>query len=55
MYVAKFRSLALAQSFADRGTKAMMIVLGDDHRFWVTTMAGAQRLVRQGYELALIG
>lgn len=52
MYVAKFSSLALAQSFADRGTKAMMVILGDDSRFWVTTMAGAERLIRQGYEVA---
>jgi hypothetical protein len=51
-YVAKFRDLALAQSFAYRCTKTMMIVLGDDELFWVTTFAGAQRFVNQGYELA---
>lgn len=46
-----FRSLALAREYADRGC-AMVIVLGDDERFWVVTIREASRLMAAGYELA---
>lgn len=49
---AKFNSLRLALDFAARCHKVHMVIMGDDMKFWVVTMAVAQRLVKQGYELA---
>ncbi|WP_155831794.1 hypothetical protein [Hylemonella gracilis] len=49
----KFTKLANARSFANRAEKLMMIVMGDDERFWVTTPAHAERLVKAGYEYAI--
>lgn len=51
MNIYRFTSLALAQSFADR-KQGRAVMLGDDERFWVVSMADAQRLERQGYEWA---
>ena len=49
---AKFNSLANARSYSNRTTKVSMIVLGDDCKFWVVTMAVASKLLAAGYELA---
>jgi len=52
MTIYRFRQSELAFSFADRATKSMLVVLGDDERYWVVTMADAERLIRAGYEAA---
>ena len=52
MTIYRFRLSELAFSFADRATKSMLVVLGDDERYWVVTMADAERLIRAGYEAA---
>jgi hypothetical protein len=46
----KFSKQQIAQDFADRAVKAMMIILGDDMKFWVVTMAEGEHLIRSGYE-----
>ena len=48
----KFSSLATAKSFADKAVKTMAVMLGDDSKFWVVSMAESQRLERAGYEWA---
>lgn len=52
MTIYRFRQSEPAFSFADRATKSMLVVLGDDERYWVVTMADAERLIRAGYEAA---
>jgi hypothetical protein len=52
MSIYRFTTLGLAQAFADRCKKSHAVMLGDDERFWVVSMADAQRLERQGYEWA---
>ena len=49
---AKFNSLANARSYSDRTVKASMVILGDDMKFWVVTMAVAAKLLAAGYEVA---
>jgi len=49
---AKFNSLANARSYSDRTVKASMVILGDDMKFWVVTMAVAAKLMAGGYEVA---
>lgn len=51
MKIWKFKSRELAISFADRG-HALAVILGDDDRFWVVTMAVAAKLERGGYQFA---
>ena len=46
----KFTNEKLAESFRDRATKTMVIILGDDGRFWVCTGREAKRLVAAGYQ-----
>ena len=48
----KFTSLANANNFVNNAIKAMAVMIGDDNRFWVVTMADAQRLEKAGYEWA---
>jgi len=48
----KFNSLALANNFANNAIKSMAVMMGDDNRFWVVTMADASRLEKAGYEWA---
>ena len=48
----RFRRYDSAERFADHAVKAMMVLLGDDERFWVVTMANVERLHRAGYEVA---
>ncbi len=50
--VAGFKSRDLAFSFAYRCTKRMGVMLGDNGRFWVATMADCARLEADGYEWA---
>lgn len=54
-HIAAFRSLELANIYADRCVKTHWIVMGDNDgesgEYWVTTPADAQRLERAGYEM----
>jgi len=45
----KFQKLGTARNFSNRTTKASAIVLGDDGRFWVVTLAEMTRLEKAGY------
>ncbi len=47
----KFNSESLAQSFSNRTIKMSVIVLGDDGKFWVVTMAHSIRLFKAGYQV----
>ncbi len=49
----KFTRLGSAIRFTHHADKLLMILMGDDERFWVTTPAQAERLHRQGYEYAV--
>jgi hypothetical protein len=49
--VFKFKDLGLAESFVNRCSYPMRIVMGDHPMYWVVTPADAQRLVKAGYEL----
>ncbi|MGB2694774.1 MAG: hypothetical protein WBD55_06245 [Dehalococcoidia bacterium] len=50
--IGKFNTYGAAKSFADRATKIVMLVLGDDGLIWAVTPAVGERLVRAGYEYA---
>ncbi len=52
MQIYRFQRSDLAFSLADRAIKSMMVLLGDDERYWVVTMADGERLIRAGYEVA---
>lgn len=47
----KFTSQKLAQSFSNRTIKANAIILGDDGKFWVVTLAEMVKLIEAGYEV----
>lgn len=51
MKVYRFRSEAAARSFRDRAADTMLIMLGDDGRYWVAMPATAARLERAGHEI----
>jgi hypothetical protein len=46
----KFSNESAARRFSDNAIKAMMIIMGDDMKYWVVTMAEGERLIRAGYE-----
>lgn len=48
----KFTSLSTANSFVNNAIKSMAVMMGDDNKYWVVTMADAQRLDKAGYEWA---
>jgi len=48
----KFNALETAQTFAGRAKRKMMVLLGDDEKFWVVAASVAERLVAAGYEYA---
>jgi hypothetical protein len=48
----KFRSLPNARNFAGRATKPLVIILGDDMRFWVVTLGFGEQLMKSGDEAA---
>lgn len=50
--IIRFTSLALAKSFAARAHRTMMILLGDDERYWVAPASVAEALYRAGYDYA---
>lgn len=45
----KFTKLSTARNFSNHTDKASAIVLGDDNKFWVVTLAEMMRLERGGY------
>jgi hypothetical protein len=47
----KFNSETLARSFSNRTVKCSAIVLGDDKKYWVVTMAESVRLWKSGYQV----
>lgn len=47
----KFNSEKTARVFSGRTIKASAIVLGDDGKFWVTTLAMMESLIKAGYEV----
>lgn len=47
----KFSTEETARNFANRANDLMVILLGDDEKYWVTTFANGQRLEKQGYEI----
>ena len=51
MRIERYISLANAQ-YAVANRRGYAVMLGDDNRFWVVTLADAQRLERAGYEWA---
>lgn len=40
-----------ARRVVENATKMMMIILGDDGKYWVVTPATAMRLEKAGYEI----
>lgn len=52
IYGYRFRSLALARSFAGKAIRPLWIILGDHPEFWVVRPVDADRLERAGYEYA---
>ncbi len=46
----KFKDYYLAKCFAENAKKVMLIILGDDDKFWVGFPAETEKLYRQGYE-----
>ena len=50
--VFKFNNLLNAKTFANRATKSMVILLGDDERYWVVSLSMGEELIKSGYELA---
>ena len=52
MTIYRFVTSERAFGFADHAVKNMMVILGDDDRYWVVTMANGERLLRAGYEVA---
>ncbi len=50
--VFKFNDLINARTFAGRAAKSMVILLGDDGRYWVVSLGLGEELVKSGYEVA---
>jgi hypothetical protein len=48
--LAKFTTETTARNFSQRTIKASAVVLGDDDRYWVVTLAKFAELERQGFE-----
>lgn len=46
----RFSDQAVAFAFASRSM--MAVILGDDEKYWVVTLADGARLLRAGYEAA---
>lgn len=47
----KFIEERNAREFSNRTNKASAIILGDDGKYWVVTLAEMERLLRAGYEV----
>lgn len=51
--IAKFTSIRTAFRFSYRTIKASAVILGDDEKLWVVTLAKMDELLDAGYELAI--
>jgi len=47
-----FQSMEAAVRCAERCIKLHVVMLGDNNKFWVVCFADAQRLFKNGYEIA---
>jgi len=47
--IAKFNNPQTAKNFSNRTIKASALILGDDGKIWVTTLAEMERLEKVGY------
>ncbi len=47
----KFSSEALARSYSNGTIKMTAIILGDDNKFWVVSLAKMEQLLKSGYEV----
>lgn len=47
----KFTTEQTARNFSARTIKASAIILGDDNKFWVVTLAQMERLIAAGFEV----
>ena len=50
--LSKFNVRDLAFNFSYRTIKSSAVILGDDQKYWVVTLANMERALKQGYELA---
>lgn len=50
--VVKFSTIEAARRFTSRCIKPHVIMLGDSSMYWVAMFVDAQRLQKQGYEIA---
>jgi hypothetical protein len=48
--ISRFTKLTNAKSYANRATRPMSILMGDDERFWVVSRAAGETLNKAGYE-----
>lgn len=48
----EFSTLASAKSFCFRSKRILLIILGDDGKYWVSYPAIANKLVNLGYQYA---
>lgn len=48
----KFNRYATAKSFSNRTNMMSAIIMGDDGKYWVVTLARMETLLRTGYEIA---
>ena len=48
----KFNVRSLAFNFSYHAEKSSAVILGDDQKYWVVTLANMERALKQGYELA---
>jgi hypothetical protein len=48
----EFTQLSTALKFAHRTVKASAVILGDNQKFWVVSLAEMEKLLAAGYELA---
>lgn len=51
MTILKYTHEYQARRVVENASKMMMIVLGDDEKYWVVTPATAARLEKAGYEI----
>lgn len=47
----QFRNLSLARSLRDTASVPLMVILGEDEKFWLVCPADASLLQQAGYEL----
>lgn len=48
----KFHSHKTAEQFSNRTYKMSVVMVGDDRKYWVVTLAEMERMLKAGYEVA---